>query len=277
MTINSADVAQSLTEDSSSATVDDAGSLTLGSNFTLTAGTFILGEGGTLSGGTTTLAGGTFTCDGGTLSGVTYDGTLDLSETDASVGLAGGTVVNNAKGTGAGTVNDTGSDSHSLFRQHADVQQCDDQSRHYVENLSTLEAYDPKGVGTVLTLGSKVTINESGDAIITDSGDAGDGIVNQGDIKQSGTKSSLDISGNSFTNSGTITAASSRAPDNRSHHVHQLRDARHLQRRRGHHRGDQFEQHRIDHARQRQFAVSGHRRHPRQIGNGEQFQRHGLH
>ena len=79
VTIDSADVAQSLTENSSSATVDDAGSLTLGATFTLSAGTFILGQGGTLSGGTTKLTGGTFACDGGTLSGVTYDGTLDLS------------------------------------------------------------------------------------------------------------------------------------------------------------------------------------------------------
>ena len=53
VTINSADIAQSLTEDSSSATVDDAGSLTLSSTFTLSAGTFILGSGGRLSGGTT--------------------------------------------------------------------------------------------------------------------------------------------------------------------------------------------------------------------------------
>ena len=108
VTINSADVAQSLTENSSSATVDDAGSLTLSATFTLSAGTFILGPGGTLSGGTTKLAGGTFACDGGTLSGVTYDGTLDLSGASASVYLASGTVVNNAAGTGAGTINDTG-------------------------------------------------------------------------------------------------------------------------------------------------------------------------
>src|SRR5271166_2033195 len=38
VTIDSADVAQSLTENSSSATVDDAGSLTLSATFTLSAG-----------------------------------------------------------------------------------------------------------------------------------------------------------------------------------------------------------------------------------------------
>ena len=109
--IDTADVAQSLIENSASATVDDTGSLTLTGIFTLSAGTFNLGSGGTLSGGTTQLTGGTFACDGGTLSGVTYDGTLDLSESGASVHLADGTVVNNAAGTGAGTINETGSNT----------------------------------------------------------------------------------------------------------------------------------------------------------------------
>src|SRR5208283_3385104 len=75
VTIDTADVAQSLTESSASATVDDTGSLTLSGTFTLSAGTFILGQGGTLSGGTTKIAGGKFVCEGGTLSGMTYDGT----------------------------------------------------------------------------------------------------------------------------------------------------------------------------------------------------------
>jgi hypothetical protein len=88
VTIDTADVAKSLTENSSSATVDDAGSLTLGRTFTLSAGTFILGQGGTLSGGTAKLRGGAFVCEGGTLSGVTYDGALDLSAKNASVNLA---------------------------------------------------------------------------------------------------------------------------------------------------------------------------------------------
>ena len=184
-------------------------SLTLSSTFTLSAGTFILGQGGTLSGGTTELMGGTFTCDGGTLIGVTYDGALDLSETGATIGLAGGTVVNNAKGTGAGTINDTGSGSILYLDNTQTFNNATINLGKSSKSVSTLEAYDPKGVGTVLTLGSNVTINESGDAIITDSGDAGDGIVNQGDIKQSGTKSTLDFNGNSLTNSGTITAASS--------------------------------------------------------------------
>jgi hypothetical protein len=207
VTIDSADVAQSLTESSSSATVEDTGSLTLGGTFTLSAGTFIL-DGGTLSGGTTKLAGGTFVCDGGTLSGVTYDGVLDLSESGACVQLANGTVVNNAAGAGAGMINDTGANSTLDFDNTQTLNNATI-NLGSTSGYSYLCEYDSTGAGTVLTLGSKVTIDESGKAIVGDSAYAGDGIVNQGNIKQSGTNSYLEFYGNAFINSGAITAASS--------------------------------------------------------------------
>ena len=209
VTIDTADVAASLTENSSSATVDDAGSLTLTGTFTLSAGTFILGSGGTLSGGTTKLTGGTFVCAGGTLSGVTYDGTLDLSEYGASVHLASGTVVNNANGTAGGTINDTG-EYGSL---HFDNTQTFNNATINLGNTSGYTSFlygdDLTGAGTVLTLGLGATINESGSAQIQASSYAGDGIVDKGKISQTASDSTLYIIGNSFTNSGTITAASS--------------------------------------------------------------------
>ncbi len=206
VTIDTADVAVSLTENSASATVNDTGSLTLTGAFTLNAGTFIL-DGETLSGGTTKVTGGTFVCDGGTLSGVTYDGTLDLSGSEAFVHLASGTVVNDAAGTGAGTINDTGDDSILYF----DNTQTFNSATINLGN-SFLEEYDPTGAGTVLTLGSKVTINESNESgfgEIETGTHAGDGIINQGKISQTVSGGTLHIIGNSFTNSGTITAASS--------------------------------------------------------------------
>jgi fibronectin-binding autotransporter adhesin len=208
VTIDSADVAQSLTENSASATVDDIGSLTLGGTFTLSAGTFILGQGGTLSGGTTNLTGGTFACDGGTLKDVTFDGTLDLSESDASVSIAKGTTVNNAAGTGAGTINDTGQYSCIYFENTQTF-------NNATINLGAASGYsylnedDLTGAGTVLTLGSNVTIDESGNAQVETGYRAGDGIVNQGSINQSGTGSYLEIYGTALTNSGTIAGASS--------------------------------------------------------------------
>ena len=116
-------------------------------------------------------------------------------------------MVNNAAGTGAGTINDTGENSLLYF---------DSTFNNATINLgntsggfSFLEKFDSSGAGTVLTLGSGVTIDESGNAEIGMGNVFGDGIVNQGNIKQSGTSSILQIQGNSLTNSGTITAASS--------------------------------------------------------------------
>ena len=55
-------------------------------------------DGGTVQGGSVTPSGLRFSSSGGTLSGVTYDGTFDLSEADANVDLDSGTVVNSAAG-----------------------------------------------------------------------------------------------------------------------------------------------------------------------------------
>ncbi len=209
VTINSADVAKSLTESSASATVDDTGSLTLSGTLTLSAGTFILRSGGTLRGGTTKLTGGTFACEGGMLGGVTYDGTLDLSGENASVYLASGTVVNNAAGTGAGTINDTGEDSTLYFDKTLTFNSATINLGSTTGYDSHLYEHDSTGAGAVLTLGSGVTINESGNAEIGTGNDSGDGIVNQGNISQTARGGYLVITGNSFTNSGMITAASS--------------------------------------------------------------------
>ena len=121
ITIDTADVANSLILDDPNATVDDitpwrfpsgSSALTLSSTFILSAGTFILGSGGldangAISGGTIIVAGGTFVCNGGSLNGLTYDGTLDLSENDANIALNGSTV--------NGTINDTGEQSDLNF------------------------------------------------------------------------------------------------------------------------------------------------------------------
>ena len=111
-------------------------------------------------------------------------------------------MVNNAAGNGAGTIDDNGStlifDNTQTFNNAT------------INLAGALYEDDTTGAGTVLTLGSGVAIDESGDAYIYTGGNSGDGIVNQGAIKQSGTSSYLYIYGDgSLTNSGTITAASS--------------------------------------------------------------------
>ena len=173
--------------------------------------------GGTVQGGAATPSGLAFSSKGGVLSGVTYDGTLDLSGNYDYVNLAGGTVVNNAAGTGAGTINDTGLSSYLYFDGTQTFDNATINLGNKPTNPSSLYEYDSTGAGTVLTLGSNVTIDESGSAEITVTGYAGDGVVNQGKINQTASDSTLNIAGQSvgnshsfsFTNSGTITAASS--------------------------------------------------------------------
>jgi fibronectin-binding autotransporter adhesin len=166
---------------------------------------------GTVDGGAATPAGLVFSSFGGTLSGVTYDGALDLSEQGASVNIAGDTVVNNAAGTGAGTIDDTGDSSRLYFDNTQTFNNATINLGGASGDTSYLEEDDTTGAGTVLTLGSNVTIDESGIAQIETGGDTGDGIVNQGNISQTASGAYLAIYGNSFTNSGTIAAASSGA------------------------------------------------------------------
>ena len=209
VTVDTADVAKSLTENSASATIDDTGSLTLSKTFALEAGTFLL-DGGELSGGTLKLEGGTidFSNNNGTLSGVTFDGTLDLSAEETYVSLANGTKVNDAAGTGPGTIDDTGYGSIVYFDNTQTFNNATINLGSTTGNYGILDEDDVNDVGTVLTLGSNVTINEIGYAQINSDHDAGDGIVNRGVINQSENSSVLGITGTSFTNDGTITANS---------------------------------------------------------------------
>ncbi len=167
--------------------------------------------GGTVQGGTVTPSGLAFSSSAGTLSGVTFDGTLDLSESGVYVNLASGTGVNNAAGTGAGTINDTGEYSYLQFDNTQTFNNATINLGNTSGYTSYLYEYDVTGAGDqVLTLGTGVTIDESGDAQIYTGSYAGDGIVDQGNISQTASGSTLTIDGSgSLTNSGTITAASS--------------------------------------------------------------------
>ena len=89
--IDSSDFAGSLTFDASNATVDDTGRLNLFDTLTLTAGTFQL-NGGTISDGTIVGGGGSLVFNVGVLSGVTYDGTLDLAPDVVSSAVTASTV-----------------------------------------------------------------------------------------------------------------------------------------------------------------------------------------
>jgi hypothetical protein len=187
---------------SGGASVLDNGQLNLKGTLSQTGGTLTLD--GTISGGTIDSTAGTLAFDGGTLSGVAFDGPLNLTASGASVQLANGTTVVGSSGSGPGTINDTGSFSILLF----------DNTQTFGNatiNLGTTSGgysliYANGDGDQVLTLASSVTVDVAGNAIIQGSGYSGDGIVSQGVIDQIGSGGSLDIDYSVFTNSGTIDA-----------------------------------------------------------------------
>jgi hypothetical protein len=170
-------------------------------------GQLVLLNGGTITGGTATSTGVGFASDGATLSGVTYHGPLNLTSTSVSqtVDLANGATVVGSLGSGPGTINVTGFGSQLKFDNTQTVSNMTINlgNSSFLDHLSE---NDTAGVGAqVLTLAPSVTVNVTGRAQIQTTSSSGDGIVNQGVINQTGS-SSLTISGNTFTNSGTINA-----------------------------------------------------------------------
>ncbi len=194
--------------------VDDGGTLTLGATLAQTAGTLDLNSGATISGGVIDVTGGSVGWDGGALSGVTYDGPLNLtsSSVQQSVHLANGSKVVGSSGSGAGTIDVTGYYAFLYFDNTQTVS-------NVTINLGGsgdydyLESYDSTGAGDkVLTLASSVTVDASGsnNNDITAGGASDDAIVNQGVINQTGSNF-FGIGGDTFTNDGTIDAAGSGA------------------------------------------------------------------
>ena len=193
------------------ATLDDLGTLTLGSTFTVSAGNFILDTGGMLSGGTLriTPTTGLVTYNGGTLSHVSVQGTMDLSAASAAVTEIGGIAFAGATGTGAGAVKLTGAGS-SLAQTGSGTLNSAIITMGNGTTADTLSVLDSAGAG-ILTLGSALALNYgTGLSVLQDTGGTGDGITNQGTIASSGTgASALSIAGNAFTNAGTVNEVSS--------------------------------------------------------------------
>lgn len=103
VTISKAQSVQSLTINGANALVDDKSTLTLNGALTVTAGVFQLDSGGVLNGGTLSATGGSILFSGGTLSGVAYQGTMNI-DFGGSVHVSGGLTLTGAGGTGSGTI-----------------------------------------------------------------------------------------------------------------------------------------------------------------------------
>ena len=84
------------------------GTLTLGGTLNESSGSITLSSDGTISGGTLDVTGGAFNWDGGTLSGVTYEGMLNLIGSSATGFVTNGLTMAGSSGSGPGTINVTG-------------------------------------------------------------------------------------------------------------------------------------------------------------------------
>ena len=208
--INAAEAAHSLTVDDSGATVADNATLTLGSSLTLTSGTFQLNAGGTIVGGALSASGGTFAWNGGVLSGVTYDGTLDLSAAYVTLAVSGGLRVTGANGTGLGTINLTGVGSQLSVNnsETLDNATLNIGAGSFPIDGANLALSNPSGSSTVVTFGSQFHIVQTGlFAFITDTNFNADSIVNNGAITAGFSKGLLQLPGqyfDNFTNNGSI-------------------------------------------------------------------------
>src|SRR5438128_2391247 len=140
-----------------------------------TLGTVALKSTGTIVGGTVTGSG--LVLNGGTLSGVTDQATLDLSSSGARVNVTNGITLTGAGGSGAGTVQMTGGNSYLSFQG---TQQFDNALVNIGATASGGAFFREFGSGATLTLGSGLTLNQTGRVRLY--ADPGAVIVNQGTL-----------------------------------------------------------------------------------------------
>ncbi len=206
VTISGADTVGSLLVTDPGATVSINANANLAVTGTLTLSAGSLNLSGTLSGGTIVSSGGTIVWSGGTLSGVSYDGTLNLSSTSSYVYITNGLTLAGASGTGLGTINLTGQ-STQIYAEGGQTINNATLNIGNSNGYDYLYNYDPYGIA-VLTLGASLTINQVGTYAILDTsyyGRSASGIVNAGTINAGLSGGNFTIQGSgSFTNQGTI-------------------------------------------------------------------------
>ena len=219
VTIAATASAYALTLDDEKAKIVDNAALSIGTTLAVTAGTFTLGATGSIIGGTiSTGASGKFVLSsGGTLSGVTYDGTMDLSSTGQSLYINGGLGLAGATGSGAGTIDITGSGA-SLILQDSETLNNGVINLGFFIGGATISLADSAGdAAQTLTLGPSLhLVHGNGPAsIVDDEGpNPGTTIINEGTITAGKEGSELSIGTcvgggciGTFSNSGTIVAS----------------------------------------------------------------------
>jgi hypothetical protein len=185
--------------------VSTGGLLDITGDLTNTSATLVLGSGsalgavelsGTITGGTIADAGGGLIANYGTLNGVTYQGVLDLSASNALLYAAGKLTVE-AAGGGSGTINLTGNEAALIYTGTATL-------NDVTVDLGSVDGSYLDGESGTLTLGSGTSLVQSGvQAYLGDYVNA-ETFVNQGTITAGYSGGYFNIAGPGFTNAGKI-------------------------------------------------------------------------
>ncbi len=197
--------------------VRTGGNITIGTAgvLTNTGGTISVGAGtalgvvtvyGTVIGGTIVDAGSGLAIENALLSGVTYDGTIDLSAAGASLRVSNGITLAGTGGSGLGAINLTGYNSYLGLRGPSTfnngVIDIGGTAGH-----ATIELNNTSGVGGATTFGSGLTLVQTGSLAQIDvlQNFSTDALINQGTIEATASGGNFNIFGTaSFTNLGLI-------------------------------------------------------------------------
>ena len=202
------------------ATLSVAGTLDLTDTLFLKRGTVSIAFTGTIAGGTIDVTGGTLSgigdgsgglfspADGvgGTLDGVTLEGTLDLSATNAAVSIKDGITLAGKDGNGLAAINLTGSNSNFYVQGPATLSN----ATINIGASSEAKLYNDDRAGpSVLTLGPSLTVNQVANNAMFGSTffRSGSGIVNAGTINAGVNGGNFTILSRSFTNQGQLTVS----------------------------------------------------------------------
>jgi fibronectin-binding autotransporter adhesin len=206
LTISSAEAARSLTIDDAGATVACNNTLSIGTTLTVSAGTFQLNGGSNILGGILSAPGGAFAWNGGVLTGVTYQGTLDLSGASAIVHVMGGLTVTGAGGAGPGTIDVTGAGA-TLGTAGGTLDNATLNLGSTTPNANTAIVFEPAGdFNPILILGSNLNIVHTGGYAVLEIPDPQEGeyIINNGSITAGVSGSQFLIFCENFTNNGVL-------------------------------------------------------------------------
>jgi hypothetical protein len=169
-------------------------------------------QGGTIAGGVIQDAGSGVVFQGGTLSGVIYEGALDLTPQSSSLSIADGLSATGADGTGPGTIN-LGLNSYLYLddSQILDNATVTLGSGSSVYQYTTYSYWAANGYhGGTLTLGPNLTIDQTGaSGDLGSNGYGGGTIVNDGTFNAGGgSGSNFTVNPTTFINAGQITVGS---------------------------------------------------------------------